>query len=42
MIFMSLLSGKIVYVRDVLICVVVQLWFNLGVDGESGRVLWTL
>jgi hypothetical protein len=36
MTFMSLLSGKVVYVRDILICVVVGLWINQAVDGASG------
>jgi len=42
MIFMSLLSGKIVYISDILICVVIEFWINQEVDGASGGVLWTL
>jgi hypothetical protein len=36
MIFMSLLSGKVVYIRDILIYVLVELWINQAVDGASG------
>lgn len=35
MTFMSLLSGKIVCILEILICVVVEFWINLALDGAS-------
>jgi hypothetical protein len=37
MIFMSLLSGKIVYISDILICVVIEFWINQEVEGSCGH-----
>jgi hypothetical protein len=34
MIFMSLSSGKIVHIRDILICVVAEFWIDLAVDEQ--------